>query len=69
MGKILYRQGIMILCSNLIPKFLPRYQRMRADKKSQSTIKAPLENLWVNMKLYPDFSTDQSSVKYCFEQN
>ena len=30
---------------------------------------APLENLWVNMKLYPYFSTDQSSVKYCFEQN
>jgi hypothetical protein len=43
MGKILYRQGIMILCSNLIPKFLPRYQRMRTDKKSQSTIKRNIE--------------------------
>ena len=30
---------------------------------------APLENLWVNMKLYPDFSTDQSNVTYCFKQN
>jgi len=27
------------------------------------------KNLWVNMKLYSDFSTDQSSVTYCFEQN